>query len=332
MNTGVLLINLRGTVLSDDERIILENSSVAGVLFFARNFRNPDQLKQLVDSIRAVRQDLLICVDHEGGRVQRFQEGFTRLPAMSHFASLYQSEQEKALALVRDTGWLMASELLACGVDLSLAPVVDLDLGKTDIVGDRAFGSTPGQVIALAEAWIDGVHETGMSTVLKHFPGHGSVNDDSHLVLPVDTRTFAEIQSRDLKPFKHLVKQGVEAIMPAHIQFTEVDENPAGFSKIWLEDILRNQLNFGGLVISDCLTMEGAASAGNYVTRVERALKAGCDLLILSNRQGVMDVLDQARDTPLRGVGPGRLLTMNRPDWNNLVNSQRHRLVVKQLG
>ena len=331
MNTGVLLINLEGTSLSEAEKTILENPVVAGVLFFARNYQTPEQLTAFTEAIRGVRDDLLICVDHEGGLVQRFKEGFTVLPPAARYGELYQEAPEQALALARDAGWLMASELLACGVDLSLAPVVDLDLGKTDIVGNRAFGSRPEQVTALAEAWIDGVHEAGMSAVLKHFPGHGSVDDDSHKVLPVDRRPFSEIEQLDLVPFRQLIRQGAEAIMPAHIVFTEVDDRPAGFSRIWQEDILRNQLGFGGLVMSDCLTMEGAASAGGYVNRVEQALAAGCDLLILSNRQAVLEILDHTREAPLRGVGPGRLLSTGRPDRNLLLNSLRYNDVLKRL-
>lgn len=331
MNTGVLLINLEGTVLTDEERVILENPTVAGVLFFARNFLSPEQLTAFTADIRSVRDDLLICVDHEGGVVQRFKQGFTVLPPAARYGELYQQTPEEALTLVREAGWLMASELLACGVDLSLAPVVDLDLGKTDIVGNRAFGSRPDQVIALAEAWIDGVHEVGMSAVLKHFPGHGSVDGDSHKVLPVDSRSLAEIEQRDLVPFSHLIRQGVEAVMPAHIVYSEVDDQPAGFSKIWQEDILRRQLGFGGLIMSDCLTMEGAASAGGYVNRIEQALEAGCDLLILSNRKGVLEILEHTEDAPMRGVGPGRLLSIRRLQWDLLIDSLRYKDAVRLL-
>ena len=331
MNTGVLLINLEGTVLTDKERRILENPAVAGVLFFARNYQSPEQLTKFTADIRSVRDDLLICVDHEGGVVQRFKEHFTVLPPAARYGELYQQNPEEALALVREAGWLMASELLACGVDLSLAPVVDLDLGKTDIVSSRAFGSRPGQVISLAEAWIDGVHEAGMSAVLKHFPGHGSVDGDSHNVLPVDSRSLSEIEQQDLVPFSHLIRQGVEAVMPAHIVYSEVDDQPAGFSRIWQEDILRGQLGFGGLIMSDCLTMEGAASAGGYVDRVEQALEAGCDLLILSNRKGVLEILEHTQNAAVRGVGPGRLLSISRPDRELLISSLRYKDAVRLL-
>ena len=331
MNTGVLLINLEGTELSGEEQALLSDPAVAGVLLFAKNYQNPQQLQSLVLAIRAVRSDLLLCVDQEGGRVQRFKEGFTRLPPASAYGKVFQDDQGKGLQLARDAGWLVASELLACGVDLALGPVLDLDLGKTAVVGDRAFGAGPEQVIALSKAWIEGVHEAGMSAIIKHFPGHGSVDADSHEALPYDDRPLAEIKSRDMKPFQALIDQGVEGVMPAHIVFTQVDDQPAGFSHIWQEDILRHQLGFGGLVVSDCLTMEGAASAGSYSVRVRQALAAGCDLLILSSREGVKEVLDSTEETAIRGVGPGRLLTSHRPAWDLLTDSHRYKKTAQQL-
>lgn len=260
-------------------------------VIFARNFRDRKQLSELVSDIRSIRQNLILMVDQEGGRVQRFKTDFTRLPPAESYARYFNCDPQKALELIEDCGWLMAEELLSCGLDLSLAPVLDLNLGLTDIVGDRALGSEPEIVIKLATAWRSGVHESGMACVGKHFPGHGSVNEDSHLTLPRDNRSLNAIRQRDMLPFKALIEQGIEAIMPAHIVFSEVDDQPCGFSSIWLQDILRKQLGFDGLVISDCLTMEGAASAGSYSLRVEKALNAGCDLLLLSNREGVREVL-----------------------------------------
>lgn len=331
MNTGVLLINLTGTELTDEEKDILQHSAIAGVLFFARNYESLEQLTAFCRSIRAVRQDLLICVDHEGGRVQRFKGDFTVLPPAAKYGELYQQSPDQTLALVQDLGWLMASELQACGVDLSLTPVVDLDLGKTDIVGDRAFGSTPEQVIALASAWINGMHDAGMSAILKHFPGHGGVDGDSHLVQPVDDRSFDDIDQQDLQTFKQLIKSGVEGVMPAHIVYSKVDDKTAGFSRVWQQQILRQQIGFDGLVVSDCLTMEGAASAGGYANRVAQALDAGCDLLILSNRQGVKDVLETSDKLSLKGRGPKSLLMKKSIDWQSLQSSARYQQAKKQL-
>ncbi|MGB1270848.1 MAG: beta-N-acetylhexosaminidase [Endozoicomonas sp.] len=331
MNTGVLLIDLEGTELSPEESEILCQPEVAGVLFFARNFQDRSQLCQLVNAIRALREDLLICVDQEGGRVQRFKKGFTRLPPVKAYGQLLQNDREQGLQLAHEAGWLMASELLSCGVDLSLGPVLDIDHGRTNIVGDRAFSTNSDDVTELATAWVEGVHEAGMSAVIKHFPGHGSVDGDSHECQPVDSRTFEEIDRQDLLPFKALIHAGVEAVMPAHIVFPAIDEQPAGFSRVWQDQVLRGQLGFGGLIVSDCLSMEGAASAGGYPDRVWKGLEAGCDLLIVSNRKGVRDVLEEAQESSLRGVGPNRLLTVNRPDWKGLVQSSRHRQTVSLL-
>ncbi len=323
MNTGVLIIDLEGIHLTVEEQELLQNPAVAGALLFSRNFQSRNQLVALVKDIRSIRSDLLLTVDQEGGRVQRFKEDFIRLPAAAKYGAQYKEDQKSAVTLTRDAGWLMASELLSCGIDLCIGPVLDIDIGKTAIVGDRAFGQSAEQVIALAKAWVAGMHEAGMSAVIKHFPGHGNVDDDSHLSLPVDGRPFDEIEQHDMQPFKALIEYGVEAVMPAHIVFPEVDDFPAGFSRVWQEDILRDRLGFGGLTISDCLTMEGAASGGSYVERTEKALSAGCDLLILSNRDGVKEVLEHSKSQSIRGVGPSRLLSMNRPDWNVLHSSMR---------
>ncbi|WP_062269944.1 beta-N-acetylhexosaminidase [Endozoicomonas arenosclerae] len=309
-NKGVLIIDLEGQSLQPEERDLLQHPGVAGVLFFARNFHDRNQLCDLVSDIRSVRQDLVLMVDQEGGRVQRFKQDFTRLPPAESYVRYFNRDPQRALELIEDCGWLMSEELLSCGLDLSLAPVLDLNLGLTDIVGDRALGTDPETVIKLASAWCSGVHDSGMASVAKHFPGHGSVSEDSHLTLPQDNRTLKMIQKQDMIPFLSLIEQGVEAVMPAHIVFSEVDDQPCGFSSIWLKDILRNKVGFNGLVISDCLTMEGAASAGSYTLRVEKALHAGCDLLLLSNREGVKEVLPwleqssfTADSSPLKAKG-----------------------------
>ena len=322
---GVLIVDLQGTGLTSADRDFLAHAGIAGVLLFTRNYSDREQLQALVQDIRQVRSDLIIMVDHEGGRVQRFREGFVRLPAAGQLSRYYQKDPQGALKLARDTGWLMASELLAMDIDLSLAPVLDLDLGKTDVVGDRAFGSEPEQVIQMTTAWIEGVREAGMACVIKHFPGHGSVDGDSHLVLPEDHRTYDEIAARDMQPFQTIIQQGVEAVMPAHIVFTKVDRQPAGFSRRWLQDILRDQLGFNGVVVSDCLTMEGAAAAGSFSDRVEQALTAGCDLLILSNRPGAMEVLPELpRFTRRQRADISTLRAHIVVDYEDLIASERY--------
>lgn len=324
MKQGVLIVDLQGTELTHSDRDFLAHTGIAGVLLFARNFSDREQLQALVQDIRQVRADLIIMADHEGGRVQRFKHNFVHLPAAGQLARYFHRDPQGALQLTRDCGWLMASELLAADVDLSLAPVLDLDLGKTDIVGDRSFGSTPGQVVQMTSAWIEGVREAGMACVLKHFPGHGSVDGDSHRVLPEDNRSLEDISERDMKPFQTIIEQGADAVMPAHIVFNHVDSLPAGFSRRWLQDILRDQLGFSGVIISDCLTMEGAASAGSYPQRVQRALDAGCDLLILSNRNGAMEVLPTLDRFNQPRADISVLKASAQIDYEQLVTSERY--------
>ncbi len=328
-NSGVLLVDLEGAQLTAEEEPLLLLESIAGVVLFSRNYQSRDQLISLTSEIRKLRPDILICVDQEGGRVQRFLKGFTRLPpAMAY--SQYDQHLQQEIAL--ESGWLMASELLACGVDLCLGPVLDIDHGRTDILENRAFGHSHEQVVKLASPWIDGVHDAGMSVVIKHFPGHGNVDDDSHLSLPVDERSFELIEQTDLQTFKAMIDRGgVEAVMPAHILFPAIDEVPVGFSSKWLQTILRSRLRYDGLIMSDCLSMEGAAALGGYSERAQAALEAGCDLLIVCDRQGVLDVLKGLKPLKLKGRGPSRLMPAHYPDWEQLVSSSRYQDIQQLL-
>ncbi len=287
-----LVADLQGLTLSDEERSRLSHTALAGIILFARNFESRRQLIALIDDIRSVNPELLIMADQEGGRVQRFRgDGFTLVPPMGVLGQLYLTEPDAALALTREIGWLLASELGACGIDLGLAPVLDLDRGISRVVGDRSFGACPEAVSALGVAYVAGLHEGGMSAVGKHFPGHGGVGADSHTALPVDNRSAAEIND-DLKPFEDLVKAGLDAVMPAHIRFPAVDSQAAGFSQQWLNNILRQRIGFQGVVFSDCLSMAGASIGGDIVARTEKALSAGCDLaLICNNPQDVVHLL-----------------------------------------
>lgn len=324
MQQGVLIVDLAGTELTEEDRKFLQNPGIAGVLLFSRNYENRQQLNQLIQDIRQVNADLMIMVDHEGGRVQRFRQDFVRLPAMAQLGRYYQHDPGRALKLTRDAGWLMASELLAAGVELSLAPVLDLDLGKTGIVGDRSFGSDPETVIALSRAWTEGMREAGMACVIKHFPGHGSVDSDSHLTLPVDDRPLDSIRDRDMQPFSALAADGAEGVMPAHIIFSQVDDQPASFSSRWLKGILRQELAYQGVVISDCLTMEGAASAGDYLARGRQALAAGCNLLIVSNREGAESILANLDSLEQTVTDISGLKSSDFPDYAELITSERY--------
>lgn len=291
--TGPLMIDLEGTRLTDVERQRVERDSVGGVILFARNYESPSQLRTLVQSLRSVKPRLLIAVDQEGGRVQRFRDGFTRLPSMAAIGRMYDREPERALAASRATGWLMASELCDFNLDFSFAPVLDLDYGESAVIGDRSFHADPKVVSELAGAWVCGMNEAGMSAVGKHFPGHGAVTADSHHALPEDTRDIDTLMATDVVPFRELAREGLAAVMPAHVVYSQADPNPAGFSTFWLRDVLRGELEFDGVIFSDDLTMEGAAGAGSYPERAKAALDAGCDMLLVCNDPAASDeVLD----------------------------------------
>ena len=308
--TGPLMIDVEGTRLTDAERDRLGSEAVGGVILFSRNFESPAQLRALVQSIRGIRPGLLVAVDQEGGRVQRFRSGLTRLPPMRSIGRLYDRDADKALALARGAGWLMAAELRDMDVDFSFAPVLDLDYGASAVIGDRSFHSDPAAVTALAGAWIDGMHEAGMAAVGKHFPGHGAVQADSHVEVPEDQRSMETILATDAVPFRDLADR-IDAIMPAHVVYSAVDETPAGFSPFWLRDILARELGFRGVVVSDDLTMEGASVVGGPRERVDAALRAGCDLLLVCNNPemaatliehvGTQDVKPPAGLASLRG-------------------------------
>ncbi|HDZ09031.1 MAG TPA: beta-N-acetylhexosaminidase [Pseudohongiella sp.] len=276
------MLDLQGLELTDEERQLLMQPHVGGVILFARNVRDVAQVQALVSDIRRCRPQILLAVDQEGGRVQRLREGFTRLPAMLRFGELWQQDQSAARALARDCGWLMAAEVLACGLDFSFAPVLDLHTGVSDVIGDRAFAADQEALITLATEFMQGMHEAGMATTGKHFPGHGSVSADSHHALPVDTRTVQSIREQDMQPFVRCMPV-MDAVMPAHVIYEQADAACAGFSRYWLQTVLRQELGFDGVIFSDDLVMAAAAAAGNMEDRVKKALAAGCDMLLVCN-------------------------------------------------
>ncbi|WP_293764800.1 beta-N-acetylhexosaminidase [uncultured Aquitalea sp.] len=324
---GPVMVDVAGFSLTDEEKSRLSHPLVGGVILFRRNFENIEQLKALTAEIRALRSPhLLIAVDHEGGRVQRFLEGFTRLPPMSVLGALWDQAPDRACEEARQVGQVLAAELRACGVDLSFTPVLDLDWGRCAVIGNRAFHRQPEVVSALAEALQQGLAEGGMATCGKHFPGHGHVAGDSHFVMPEDSRSLAQLEADDLLPFARLVARGLASVMPAHVVYPAVDSRPAGFSPIWLQDILRGKLGFDGVIFSDDLGMEGAAGAGGFVQRAEAALAAGCDMVLVCNKPERADEVLAGLQAPAQPELARRLENMagkgEQVDWEARVRSQ----------
>jgi beta-N-acetylhexosaminidase len=300
MSLGPLMVDIPGTELSPEDVDVLRHPLVGSVLLFTRNYRNPEQLGALTAAIRAIRSPhLMVAVDHEGGRVQRFRDGFTKLPPSRPLGRRFDEDRRDALTLTRSVGWLMASELRSVGVDFSFAPCVDLDYGVSEIIGDRSFHRNPETVAALAAAYLMGMRDAGMAAVAKHFPGHGAVVADSHVALPVDRRDFVDMED-DLRPYRMLIENNLPGIMAAHVVFPVIDDLPASLSRRWITDILRGELGFHGCVFADDLSMAGAVAFGDVVERARLGLAAGCDVLpICNDRAAVMAVLDKFKPTSL---------------------------------
>ena len=290
---GPVMADVQAFQLSEAERQRLLDPAVGGVILFRRNFENVVQLKALVAEIKALRTpELIIAVDHEGGRVQRFIEGFTRLPAMNVLGEMWDEQGEAAAkAAAEQAGWVLAAELSACGIDLSFTPVLDLNWGQCAVIGNRSFHQSAEIVAELARALQKGLNKGGMKSCGKHFPGHGFVEGDSHHVLPQDNRSLAELEAADIVPFCKLAAEGMAAVMPAHVVYPQIDAQPAGFSEVWLKQILRHKIGFNGVIFSDDLTMEGACGAGGIKARAQLSFDAGCDIVLVCNRPDLVDEL-----------------------------------------
>ncbi|MEE1951029.1 beta-N-acetylhexosaminidase [Pseudomonas alcaligenes] len=324
---GSLMLDIHGTWLTAEDRRILRQPEVGGLILFARNIEDPRQVRELCASIRAVRPDLLLAVDQEGGRVQRLRNGFVRLPAMRALAANDNAEQ-----LAEHCGWLMATEVLAVGLDLSFAPVLDLDHQRSAVVGSRSFEGDAELATRLAGAFIRGMDAAGMAATGKHFPGHGWAEADSHVAIPVDERSLDEIRARDLLPFQRLSQQ-LAAVMPAHVIYPQVDAGPAGFSRRWLQEILRGELGFDGVIFSDDLSMAGAHVVGDAASRIEAALNAGCDMGLVCNDRAsaelALGALQRLKVRPpkglarMRGRGFARTDYREQPRWLQAVAALR---------
>ncbi|WP_299944063.1 beta-N-acetylhexosaminidase [uncultured Microbulbifer sp.] len=323
---GPVMVDIEGLELSGEDCELLRHPLVGGVIFFARNYHNRVQLQELITAIRTVRPELLLAVDQEGGRVQRFRDEFTRLPSLQALSARASQEQ------LRDVGWLLAAELLTVGVDFSFAPVLDADDQRSRVIGDRSFCADPKRLTAFVRPFIQGMREAGMAATGKHFPGHGHVLEDSHRELPEDGRTLDQVMESDALPFIDCIGTAeLDAVMPAHIHFVNIDSRPVGFSRYWLQDILRGRLGFGGVIISDDLSMNGAAVIGGYGERIRAALEAGCDMGVVCNsREGALEALAALRDFVPHSESRARLSAMRgRPSittWSELeTNARWHR-------
>lgn len=278
------MLDVQGTWLTAEDRQLLRQPQVGGLILFARNIEHPQQVRELCAQVRALREDLVIAVDQEGGRVQRLRQQVVKLPAMGSLA-----EHANAQALAQAAGWIMATEVLAAGMDFSFAPVLDVNYGRSAVIGLRGFANTPEQVTALAGAFIAGMNQAGMAAVGKHFPGHGWAEADSHVAIPEDERELDEIRRTDLQPFSRLASQ-LAGVMPAHVIYPKVAPGPAGFSTRWLQEILRGELGFSGVIFSDDLSMAGAHVVGDAAARIEAALVAGCDMGLVCNDRGAAEL------------------------------------------
>ncbi len=297
MSLGPIMMDLAGTEISAVEQELLENPLIGGVILFTRNYDSIAQLTALIAQIHAARSPhLLVAVDHEGGRVQRFHQGFTRLPPASVYGKMFDKDADMARKYAEQAGWLLAAELRTIGVDFSFTPVLDIAHGVSGVIGDRAYHARPNVVATLAYASMHGMLRAGMHAVGKHFPGHGGVAEDSHLASAVDHRELDVLFAEDIVPFAKMIANDLSAIMPAHVIYDKIDDRPAGYSSIWLQQILRGRLNFQGAIFSDDLSMEAAGIAGSYGKRAQQALHAGCDMVLVCNHpEGVHEVVEHLK-------------------------------------
>ncbi|MCD9122634.1 MULTISPECIES: beta-N-acetylhexosaminidase [Cupriavidus] len=332
---GPVVLDVKGKQLDADDARRISHPLTGGVILFARNFESRAQLVSLTREIRALRDDVLICIDHEGGRVQRCKtDGFTHLPAMAKLGELWDRDVLAATRAAVACGYVLAAELRACDIDLSFTPVLDLDYGRSGVIGDRAFHADPRVVAMLANHLTHGLLLAGMANCGKHFPGHGHVEADSHVAVPVDERTLEEILDQDVRPYQWM-GMTLASVMPAHVIYPKVDPNPAGFSRYWLQDILRGQLGFEGVIFSDDLSMEGASVAGTVTQGARAALDAGCDMVLICNHPERADQLLAELDVSIDKASQRRVRRLfargKAMDWNKLEQDAGYRSALRQL-
>ena len=325
---GQIMLDIEGTSLTNDDRSILSNSQVGGIIFFSRNFESHNQIKGLISEIKSIKENIIFAVDQEGGRVQRFKNDFTLMPSLQDLSKY--SDANK-IDICKEVAWLNSSELLAVGIDVNFAPVLDLDDSSSSIIGNRAFSSSSEEVVKFASSYIDGMHEAGMCSTAKHFPGHGGVIEDSHISLPEDIRSLDDLFNSDLKPYFELVNK-IDAVMCAHVLFTNIDKFIPSYSRLWIDEILKNQIGFDGIVFSDDLTMVGAGN-DDFFEKAYNSVLAGCDMtLICNNREGAINAINHFEEMGVEQSN--KILRMKKTkhiDWNDLAISERALSVKKHL-
>ncbi|MGJ8681434.1 beta-N-acetylhexosaminidase [Paraglaciecola sp.] len=323
---GPIMLDVAGYELSPEEIEMLDHPLVGGLILFTRNYHDQNQLKDLVKHIRMVtRNDIVVAVDHEGGRVQRFRQGFSKIPAMGSIQDVCQRNGLNTSDVCQQLGWLMASEVQAFDIDISFAPVLDIN-GISEVIGDRGFHQEPDTIIQLASNFIKGMHSAGMKSTGKHFPGHGNVLEDSHVAIPIDTRRKQQVFDVDMAIFSAIHQQGLlDAVMPAHVIYPDVDDLPAGFSQVWIQQILRQKLEFDGVVFSDDLSMQGAVQMGDIVQRAQLALAAGCDMVLVCNDPtGAAKVIDGLPSDLPNATRVKRLRQSSQVEFEQLIKSDRY--------
>ena len=332
MNKASLMIDIEGPFLNQEDIELIGSPHVGGLILFERNFLDRNQITDLCFEIKSKKPEIIIAVDQEGGRVQRFKKGFSQIPPMQRLGDLVSYDKHAGLDLCKNAGWLIASELIASGIDLSFSPVLDLDQDLSSIIGDRAFSDQIDIVIECARAFIFGMNEAGMACVGKHFPGHGSISEDSHLEKPIDRRAFNEIEKKDLIPFKELINN-LDGIMTAHILFPDVDERIATFSKIWIKQILREQMKFEGMIFSDDLSMEGTNEFKSFYDKTKNAIISGCEMiLICNNREGAKDALKYFEENNIEASEKTfSMLMANDVSWKDLEKNKIRSKISNEL-
>ena len=332
MNKASLMIDIEGPFLNQEDIELIGSPHVGGLILFERNFLDRNQITDLCFEIKSKKPEIIIAVDQEGGRVQRFKKGFSQIPPMQRLGDLVSYDKHAGLDLCKNAGWLIASELIASGIDLSFSPVLDLDQDLSSIIGDRAFSDQIDIVIECARAFIFGMNEAGMACVGKHFPGHGSISEDSHLEKPIDRRALNEIEKKDLIPFKELINN-LDGIMTAHILFPDVDERITTFSKIWIKQILREQMKFEGMIFSDDLSMEGTNEFKSFYDKTKNAIISGCEMvLICNNREGAKDALKYFEENNIEASEKTfSMLMANDVSWKDLEKNKIRSKVSNEL-